>query len=59
MLPAPIYEAAPFAYSGIGVLALLSADNLLGYLSSGLLISAALIIFSLRHRYRAGFPQGW
>ena len=59
MLPKPVYEVAPFAYSGIGVLAFLSAENLLGYLSSALLISAALIIFSLRHRYRTGYPYSY
>ena len=59
MLPKPIYEVAPFAYSGVGVMSIMSAENALGFVSSALLISAALIIFSLRHKYRSGFPQGY
>lgn len=59
MLPKPIYEVAPFAYSGFGVLSLLSAQNLVGFISSALLVSAGLIIFSLRYKYRSGFPQGY
>ena len=59
MLPTPIYETAPFAYCGVGLISILSADNLLGFISSALLISAALIIFSLRHKYRSGFPRGY
>lgn len=59
MLPKPVYEVAPFIYSGVGVLAILSAENTLGFVSSALLISASLIIFSLRHKYRSRFPQGY
>ena len=52
MLPKPIYEIAPFAYAGFGLVSLLGAQNLVGALCSGLLISAALLIFKMRRDYR-------
>lgn len=57
MLPKPIYELLPVAYLILGLLSLLKASNLVGALSSGLLISAALMIFSARIRYRVKWPQ--
>jgi hypothetical protein len=52
MLPKPIYEIAPFFYAGFGLVSLLLASSIIGALCSGLLISAALLIFKMRYEAR-------
>jgi hypothetical protein len=52
MLPKPIYEIAPFFYAGFGLVSLLAAQNAIGAVCSGLLVSAALLIFHMRYRAR-------
>ena len=51
MVPTRLYELLPALYVVVGLLALLSADNLLGALSAGLL-SAAAVIIKMRRDYR-------
>lgn len=53
MVPTRLYELLPALYVVVGLLALLSADNMLGALSAGLLLLlAAAVIIKMRRDYR-------
>ena len=55
MLPKPIYEIAPFAYAGFGLVSLLAAQNTVGFMSSVTLIVVALFIIKLRNDSRFSY----
>jgi hypothetical protein len=46
------YELSPYIYAAFGGFALAHADNKVAYISSSLLISAAMTIVMLRKHYR-------
>lgn len=54
MLPRPIYEIAPFVYSLVGIATIANNDVTLGRISGALLLSAAVIILTMRKLYRGG-----
>ncbi len=48
-----VYESLPFFYSLVGLTTIANNDITLGRLSGALLLSAAVVIYTLRHVYRS------
>lgn len=53
LIPKPLYEALPYAYPVVGVIAMLVSGNAVGVVSGVLLISAGGVIWRMRRNYRA------
>lgn len=51
-MPDWLYQALPYLYSGTGVLTIYSLPNWIGVFSGAMLISAGVIVWLLRVRYR-------
>lgn len=46
------YEASPYLYGVIGIIALILADSKIAYICAAMLLSSALTIVTLRQHYR-------
>ena len=53
-IPRLVYEALPFIYSLVGLTTIPNNDVTLGRISGALLLSAAVIILTMRKLYRGG-----
>jgi hypothetical protein len=51
-IPTPLYEGLPYAYVTAGSIAALSVNNLLAWVSGGILISLGSLIWIARHQHR-------
>lgn len=52
VLPNWIYEPLPYVYTGVGIVATLSLDSLIGWSSGVLLITAGIVVGYQRYEYR-------
>lgn len=52
MLPKPIYESLPYIYMGVGLIALVGVNAILGKVCGLILITVGIIIHQTRWRYR-------
>ncbi len=52
-LPSWLYEPLPYVYAGVGVVATLSMESIIGTLSGILLMSAGFLVWYLRFDYRS------
>lgn len=52
MIPKPIYELLPYAYMGIGLIALISIQSIFGKVCGLILVVIGIIIHQTRWRYR-------
>lgn len=53
-LPGAIYELLPFVYALVSLSTIVNNEIWLGRLSGALLLSASVVIFTLRNKYRHG-----
>jgi hypothetical protein len=51
-IPAPIYESLPYACAAAGAIAALSVDNLLAWVSGGILNTLGSLIWIARRQHR-------
>ena len=51
-IPTPLYESLPYAYVTAGGIAALSVNNLLAWISGGVLITLGSLIWIARRQHR-------
>lgn len=54
MIPRFIYELLPYLYGSTGLASITLLDTTLGRISGAMLMSAAVVIYTMRKLYRGG-----
>lgn len=57
MIPRPLYEALPYLYFVLGLVALLSTDPIYGKLAGAMLVLTSVAIRKMRKAYRKSLGE--